>query len=323
MNRNSFLLKAFIVVCFMPLNSRAEETPNEESPHVRSTYDTLRGVVYAKRGDLSLRADLYIPRAEGRHPGVLVVHGGAWRSGKRSQLAGFSHALAKSGFTAVTISYRLAPQHLFPAQIEDCKTAVRWMRENADKYKIDPSRLGGVGYSAGGHLVALLGTTDADDGLEGPDGQANRHSTRLQAYVAGGAPCDFRSWPNDHILSYWLGTSRDKQPKTYLRASPFHFISEDDPPGFFFHGEKDNIVPVANSRTMVAGLKKAGVTTSLHEVKDAGHIGALFDRQASQASIDFLVKHLSQPEHQDAEDLGAEEFDAGPPRGSQKAKDSE
>ena len=105
--------------------------------------------------------------------------------------------MAKHGYAACSINYRLAPKYPFPAQIDDCKSAVRWLRSHAEKYKIDPARIGGFGYSAGGHLVALLGVTDRSDGLEGPDATADSPSTRLQCVVAGGAPCDFRALPAD------------------------------------------------------------------------------------------------------------------------------
>ena len=146
---------------------------------------------------------------------MLVVHGGAWRMGTRGQLSGVAQMLAKHGFTAVAISYRLAPQYKFPAQIEDCKDAVRWMRTNAARLKIDPERIGGFGYSAGAHLVSLLGTTDAKDGLEGsPSARRRPPSTRLQCVAAGGAPCDLRPIPDDvDGLSFFLGGSPAHVPR--------------------------------------------------------------------------------------------------------------
>src|SRR6476659_9232127 len=124
------------------------------------TVDVLRNQVFVERDSGPLAADVYRPRGAGPFPGMLVVHGGAWRMGTRADLAAIAKALAEHGYTAVAIDYRLAPQYKFPAQIYDCQAAVRWMREHAKELKIDPNHIGGFGYSAGGHLVALLGTLD-------------------------------------------------------------------------------------------------------------------------------------------------------------------
>ncbi len=121
------------------------------------TYDVFRGQCYVKRDSGELAADIYVPKVEGRFPGMLVVHGGAWRLGDRNQLAPIAAALAEHGYTAMAISYRLAPGSTFPAQIYDCQAAVRWLREHAGDYKLDSKRVGAFGYSAGGQLVALLG----------------------------------------------------------------------------------------------------------------------------------------------------------------------
>ncbi len=125
--------------------------------------EVLRSRTYVTRDTSPLEADVYMPHGSGPFPGMLVVHGGAWRIGSRAQLASAAAKFAEDGYTAVTISYRLAPQSIFPAQIYDCQAAVRWMRTHASEFKIDPQRIGGFGYSAGGHLVALLGTLDDDD----------------------------------------------------------------------------------------------------------------------------------------------------------------
>ena len=140
----------------------------------------------------------------------------------------------------------------FPAQIYDCQAAVRWLRANAAKYKIDPDRIGGYGYSAGGHLVALLGALDDDDFRE-PGLPADAPSARLQVVVAGGAPCDFRALPADSKrLAYWLGGTPAEKPDAYRDASPANYVTADDPPMFFFHGgarrDRADPQPAANGR---------------------------------------------------------------------------
>jgi len=257
---------------------------------VAGEFAVTRDVPYVARNGQNLLADIYIPQGAGPFPAVLVVHGGAWRSGSKARLARFAEQLAGEGYTAVAINYRLAPEHLFPAQIEDCKSAVRFMRKNAAKYKIDPAQLGGLGYSAGGHLVALLGVTDATCGLEGSD--ADGTSTRLQCVVAGGAPCDFRNTPLAADLGYWLGGTLAEKPDNYEKASPLGFVSKDDPPVFFFHGQGDTLVPIAGARQMVAKLTEVGVPAELFEIPRAGHGLAAFNPAAADKAVKFFDVHL-------------------------------
>jgi len=261
-----------------------------------SEYDSHFGEVYTERESGPLKADLYVPRGEGPHPGVLVVHGGAWHMGTRAQLSGVAQTLAQNGFTAVAISYRLAPAHKFPAQIEDCQEAVRWMRNNAERLKIDPERIAGFGYSAGAQLVALLGTTGVPVALEGVD---ETGPVRLQAVVGGGAPCDFRQFPLEaQWLSFWLGGPRSQFHEQYLNASPAAFVSADSPPMFFFHGETDNLVPVDSPQAMCRQLQAAGVPAELYIVPHVGHVFAMLDQGAITKSIEFLGKQLQHgPDH--------------------------
>ena len=263
--------------------------PRAFSGEFKATY----GEIYAQRDDGPLKADVYIPDGEGPFPGVLVVHGGAWRMGSRGQLAGVAQMLAQHGFTAIAISYRLAPAHKFPAQILDCKDAIRWMRTNAARLKIDPERVGGYGYSAGAHLVSLLGTTDEKDGLEGVDDPKSVPSTRIQCVACGGAPCDLRPIPKDvDGLSFFLGGSPAQCPEQYRLASPAAFVTPDDPPMFFFHAEDDQLVPLASPENMRAALTAAGIVSDLYIVPHLGHTAAAMDRDAIERSIVFLQEHL-------------------------------
>jgi acetyl esterase/lipase len=193
----------------------------------------------------------------------------------------------------VAISYRLAPQYKFPAQIEDCKTAVRWMRTNAERLKIDPERIGGFGYSAGAHLVSLLGTTDPHDGLEGTADVDKAPSTRLQCVIGGGTPCDLRPIPDDvDGLAFFLGGTPATCREQYRLASPAAFVTADDPPMFFFHGENDQLVPLASPVGMQAALSQAGVPAELYVVPQLGHVAAAMDREAIDRAIVFLKDHL-------------------------------
>lgn len=256
------------------------------------TVDVLRNQVFVQRDSGPLAADVYRPQGAGPFPAMLVVHGGAWRMGTRADLATIAHGLAEHGYVAVAIDYRLAPKYKFPAQLYDSQAAVRWMRAHASELKIDPTRIGGFGYSAGGHLVALLGTLD-DKGLREPGTPPDAPSARLQVVVAGGTPCDFRVMPGDSDrIAFWIGGTRDAMPNEYRDASPASFITADDPPMYFFHGQQDFIVPVQSPTEMVKLLKNAHVTAEMCAIKDAGHIQALFDRPALEHGLAFADKYL-------------------------------
>ncbi len=256
-------------------------------------FHEFRDVSYVERDGQPLLADVLVPDGDGPFPAVLMVHGGAWMTGNKSRMEPIARLLAEHGYVTCTINYRLAPKNVFPAQIEDCKAAVRFLRSHAEQYHVDPERIGGFGYSAGGHLVALLGTTDATSGLEGADAPADGPSTRIQGVVAGGAPCDFRAMPpGNQRLAYWLGGSRAEKPQAYELASPSKFVTKDDPPIFFFHGEGDTLVSPDSPRAMQAELKTAGVPCELYTVPKAGHVEAVRDPAAIAAAIEFLDRHL-------------------------------
>jgi acetyl esterase/lipase len=271
----------FIIVIAAALAASAVSAA--EKPVIRH-----RDVTYAQPDAKSpgLRAEVYVPGRAGRHPGVLVIHGGAWCVGSRHQLGRAAAELAAHGYTAVAIDYRLAPKYKFPAQLDDCCTAVRWMRENAAKYRIDPERIGAYGYSAGGHLAALLGVSPVENG-------AGTASGSVQAVVAGGAPCDFETLPAEsEMFAFFLGGTRQAQPDTYRRASPKALVGKGTPPMFLFHGQSDLIVPISSSRQMAAALKQAGVTHELLIVPRIGHVATCYNDAALAASIKFLDEHL-------------------------------
>ena len=266
---------------------------DESQQIAKSPVKLLREVEYIKRGDTSLFATIYVPPGDGPFPGVLMVHGGAWRGGSRWHMHRDAMQVALHDYTVVSISYRLAPKHPFPAQIEDCLAAVHWLRNEAKTYKIDATRVAGYGYSAGGHLVSLLGAMDPpniDDSGARPNDLPNG---RLQAVVAGGAPCNFTWIPeNSGALAYWLGGSRKSKPEAYRRASPITFVSRDDPPMFFFHGALDTLVPPDSPARMRDRLKEVDVAAELHVIKEAGHVQAFVGQKAVPAAIEFLDRVL-------------------------------
>jgi len=266
-------------------------------PRPSASIEVIRDLTYAERDDTELHADIYRPTDGVTHPGVLVVHGGAWQRGKKWHMARIARQLAEHGYVAVSIEYRLAPRYRFPAQVYDCKEAVRWMRRNATRLHIDPEHIGGFGYSAGGHLVSLLATTDGDDGLEGSDNVGDPPS-RIEAAVAGAAPTDLRRFIYNPAFFSFLGGSKTALPTTYVTASPITFVTPDDPPMFFYHGRHDWMVDVSQSQIMVSSLLRAGVPVEYHE-GGGGHLSTfLFDDSAVNDAVAFLDRWLKEPENQ-------------------------
>ncbi len=255
----------------------------------KSPFEIQEKITYSTVGDRELLLDAFIPNGDGVHPAVLVVHGGAWRSGNRRQLRAYATELAERGFVCFAIDYRLAPQHKFPAQIEDCRMAVRWIRKNASQYKVDPDRLGAIGYSAGGHLVSLLATTGK------PPSDANGNvDTRIQVAAAGGAPTDFRWFPdNGRWAEFWMGGDLTSKKELFLAASTAAFVDSGDAPIFFFNGSSDALVPEAWTKACFFALRSAGVKTEFYSIADAGHMQAAMDPTALEKACDFLTAVLT------------------------------
>jgi acetyl esterase/lipase len=262
------LLASCLVLLASPTLTRADDA----KPAVR----VHRGLVYGKGGDKDLKLDLAMPtNGAGPFPAVVCIHGGGWRAGKRQDLSKLVEFLAGKGYVALTVSYRLTDKARFPAQIEDCKAAVRWLRANAKKYKVNPDRVGAVGFSAGGHLVCMLGTTNKKDGLEGKGGHAGK-SSRVQAVVSFFGPTNFntKDWSEQiekTFLIPFVGSKFEEKPELYKKISPINYVTKDAPPFLFFHGTKDPLVGLRHSRELAAKLQKVGVSARVVVMEGAGH----------------------------------------------------
>lgn len=242
-----------------------------------------KDVAYGEVDGRKLRADVYRPDDDQLRPGVLMIHGGAWTSGNKWNMSDHARQLAQAGYVVVNINYRLAPANKYPAQIDDCRRALAWMSSAAGEYRIDTQRLAVYGYSAGGHLAAMLAT---DRSSEAP---------KLAAAVVGGAPCDLSFIPEEsRAIAHVLGGTRGELPRVYQEASPVSYASSDDCPMFFFHGDCDLIVPPTASRVLCERLTDLGVETCYYSVEKQGHLLSFIDSDARRAAIDFLDKHLQQ-----------------------------
>ncbi len=237
---------------------------------------TEKKLVYGKGDDVDLELDLAMPAdGKGPFPAIVCLHGGGWKAGNRKDLAALTEHFAKNGFVAVTVSYRFAPKYKFPAQIEDCKASVRWLRANADKYKINPDKIGAVGFSAGAHLSCLLGAADEKAGLEGKGGNP-KQSSKVQAVVSFFGPTDFstKTWTNDVeniFLIPFLGGKFEDKKEAYRQVSPIVYCTKDCPPFLFFHGTKDPLVAISHSEKMAKKLTDLGVSAELVTMQGDGH----------------------------------------------------
>ncbi len=262
------LAPAFPILLFAVL-----AIPASAQRAVPEDVEAIRDVEYGVANDVSLKLDIYRPKKapEGPMPAIVWIHGGGWRQGDKNNAAN-AIAAARRGFFAVSINYRLSGEAVFPAAIEDCKGAIRWLRANAKEYGVDPDRIGVWGSSAGGHLALLAGSADASAGLEGKSGYA-KVSSRVQAVCSWFGPSDFSNagTVSRDPVAQFLGGTQEEKAEEYKRASPVTHVSGDDPPVLMIHGDKDKTVDLQQSRIMLEALEKAKVPADLVVVKNAGH----------------------------------------------------
>ena len=239
-----------------------------------------RDLVYKTVNGAALTLDLYCPeKVSGPAPVIVWIHGGAWRRGGKRKCPAV--ALVPDGYAVASIDYRLSSTAPFPAQIEDCKAAVRWLRANAAKYNLDADRIGVWGMSAGGHLAALLGTSGGVPELEG-SGDNMQYSSRVQAVCAVAGPTNLPDLTNVgpkrmSAIEGLLGGPLEKDKAKAIAASPIHYVSKDDPPFLIVHGEGDRVVPVEQSQRLYEELRKAGVNATLKILPHVGHQAVLMD----------------------------------------------
>jgi acetyl esterase/lipase len=263
-------------------------------------------LVYGRVGDVDLLLDLAHPtEGAGPRPAIVFIHGGAWAGGSRTDYRSTIERAARRGYVAATIDYRLTQVDLktkvgkvpFPAQIHDCKCAIRWLRSVATTYHIDVNRIGVSGGSAGGHLSLLVGLIDPMAGLEGNGGHAEQ-SSRVQAVVNYCGPTELSAAYADVndvqvFLNALCGGTPESAAEAYRVASPVTYVSMDAPPVLTLHGEKDTIVLVSQARLFDDAMKKAGARHELIVFEGSGHaFEGDANKRAEQAMWDFFDKQL-------------------------------
>ena len=271
------------------------EPDTEVSKSILDRLHAKLDLSYAKYGDRTLEMDLYRPKDSwGALPAILCIHGGGWAKGSRKNYQKIAQSLAVRGYLTAAISYRLSGEAAFPAAIHDCKAAVRFLRAHADTLGVHPNKIGAIGSSAGGHLAALLATSNGIGELEGRGGNAN-FSSRIQAVVPMGAQTDFlsertREVSRDRaIWKQFMNGSQEENRKLYGLASPFEHLDSGDPPVLFITGEMDDESTRATKfRTRLTEL---GIASDLRIIEGAPH-GFLakqvwFDRMIEEADKHF------------------------------------
>jgi acetyl esterase/lipase len=258
-----------------------------------------RDIAYITNGHPRQKLDLYLPKGAENPPLMILIHGGAFREGdKRDENAA---QWLTVGYAVASLNYRFSGDAVFPAQIEDVKTAVRWLRANAKRYGYDPDRFGARGSSAGGYLVTMLGTTGGTTKFD--VGEHPGVSSRVQAVADRYGPTDFLQMdahrlpggpvnntpdsPASELIGGNIVDNRDKVEK----ANPINYVTKDCPPFIIIHGDSDPLVPHHQSELLVAALEEVGIPVTLYTVKGGGH-GGFDDPNAEVIVREFFARYL-------------------------------
>ncbi|MFL2912171.1 MAG: alpha/beta hydrolase fold domain-containing protein [Opitutales bacterium] len=272
----------------------------------KQEFSILRDIAYTGSDNPHQTLDLYTPRSlnlsSGKLPVVVWIHGGAWKSGSKKS-GNHPHRIpeivATQRYAGVSIGYRLSQDVKWPAQIHDCKAAIRWLRGNAKALGLDPDRIGVWGSSAGGHLASMLGTTKDYESLEGEIGDFRSFSSEVQAVVNYYGPSAFLRMDDQpgkirHNApgspeSQLIGHPIQEAKKLAQNASPLHHVSARDAPHFHFHGMQDSFVPYQQSLLLHHALQKEKVSSALISVQQAGHgMPVKFTQEFVIPFFDFL-----------------------------------
>lgn len=264
--------KLLLLLCLTVSFSSAAEKPKWKlvKPDTPENVTLHENLECSKAGDFSVLVNVYVPKKEGAYPAILLIHGGGWQKRQIEPDKPMAERLAQRGYVVTQVAYRLSTDAKYPAALHDCKAALRFMRANAEKYQIDPRRIGVMGGSAGGHLSGLVGMTGDVKSLEGAGGNPDQ-PTPIKACVVMAATMDLleankKTNSEGHVL--FFGPISENRP-LYAEASPIEYAGKSSPPTLFIEGEKDNLK--IGRAEMQEKLKAAGIPTELVTLKDAPH----------------------------------------------------
>jgi acetyl esterase/lipase len=307
--RTRLLLAAFLFLTSVILALHPSVSGAIPAADPEQSVRVEKGIAYATVGRDKLLLDVAIPPGEGPFPCVVMLHGGAWQGGSRKDFSvgekdkngnvspSWIEVVAKKGYVAAAVSYRLAPKNKFPAMIEDARSAVRFLRANAKTYRIDSKKFGAVGFSAGGHLSLLLGLCDKSAGFDVGDNLGE--SGQVQCVVDFFGPTDLSLYSaspglEDGYMVPFLGKECKTDPNVYKKASPLTYVSKNAPPILILHGTIDLIVPIKHSELLFKALKDAGATAEMITTPLVGHGGWNKEdmSKAETAAFKFLDANL-------------------------------
>ncbi len=265
-----------------------------------------KDVVYGEAGGEQLKLDVYRKDNNGAPlPALIAVHGGGWVGGDKSEFADACRGLADNGFVTFSVNYRLVKENAnkWPAPLDDVQRAVRWIRANAKKYNIDPNRLGALGASAGGHLVAFLGTRDTRDNS---DPNLAQYSSRVNCVIDLFGPTDLTLKPEESnvspvgmaLVKNLIGKTPEEDPAAYKDASPIAFVDKKTVPMLIYHGTADPLVPLDQSQRLYDRLKKEGIEVQMIKGEGEGHSlpqSPETGQKLLTGAILFLTLHLVAP----------------------------
>jgi len=252
-----------------------------------------RDLAYVPDGHPRQKLDLYLPEnPRGKLPVVVWIHGGGWQAGSKDGCPPVREGFVAKGYAVASLNYRLSQHAVFPAQIDDCLAAIRWLKDNATKYHLDPERFGLWGASAGGHLVALAGTRGGDD-----------PGTRVAAVCDYFGPTDFevfvttpgyeRHAGEKSAETALFGGPVAEQRKLAREANPIRYIDKDDPPFLIVHGDEDKVVPLNQSELLAKALEEKGVPVTLKVIDGGAHGGPGFQKADIREQVEaFFAQHL-------------------------------
>lgn len=308
-HRSRFLAISLFVLAaaFLALQTSRSGTAAAAEPEPGIRIE--KNITYATVNNEKLILDMAIPAGEGPFPCLVLLHGGGWQGGSRKDFTvgekdkngkvgpSWIEVIARRGYIAAAVKYRLAPKYKFPAMIEDARAAVRFLRANAKSYHIDPKKFGAIGFSAGGHLALLLGLCDKSAGFDVGDNLDE--SGQVQCVIDFFGPTDLSLYAaspglEDGYMVPVLGKECKTDPKVYQKASPMTYVTKKAPPILMLHGTLDFIVPIKHSELLLKALTDGGTTAELVSIPLAGHGG--WDRddmdKAITAAFKFLDTHL-------------------------------
>lgn len=284
----------FLLLLVSPAFGQDAPKWKKVSPNLPDTLTLHEKVECSHPGDFSIPLDIYVPKADGVYPAVLLIHGGGWKQRQIEADKPLAERLAQRGYVVAQVAYRLSTEAKYPAALHDCKAALRFLRAHAAEYKIDPLAIGVAGGSAGGHLSGLVGMTGGIADLEGEGGNPEQ-STRVKACVVMAATMDLveankTSNSEGYVLFFGpIGENRD----AYVEASPITHVSQESPPTLFIEGEKDTLK--IGRAEMQEKLRALGVPTEIVTLKNAPHpfwMSQPWLDEAVQAMGDWFDRHL-------------------------------